>query len=124
MLSKQEIFNEAYTKVLKQGRRCADMGHCMYFNDENGDMCAAGHVMNGRVPDDSAMWEHKGPVRELRAFYEDELPWSKELDGFVEEIQRAHDNCFNGSFVRNYKTAMVAVATFHGLTIPEEANCA
>lgn len=121
-LTQQEMFDKAYTGVVNQGERCHNGYDCVYLNEENGHMCALGHVMKGIVDDASPLWEAEGGVYSLLNDAEDEeenLDWLVKHKYFAAAIQDAHDTCNNEeAFVGDFKRKMDHVATEYNLVVP------
>lgn len=108
-LNLQAFFDAAYAKIMEQGRPSINgNGYCQY-NGPDGLHCAIGHFVD--VP---PQLENKS-VRFLLEdfFHEDDL-------SFMEYIQVAHDSAaaFAASFIRQFRTEMLAIATHYGLAHP------
>lgn len=127
--NKQEIFNEVYTKLVKQGAPSIENGVCRYRGPNN-TRCAVGWL----IPDEEYQetFEAKGVVTVAREEIE-EGPLRKflwENQEFLEELQKAHDSLLEygysdypadlkpESWLEKWKGAMSGIAKMHNLTIP------
>jgi hypothetical protein len=116
--TRQAIFDHVFTALKKQGRRSGfrigSYENCYYRNTDNGDKCAAGHLI-----DDThykPFFEGKGAAAECVTDALVASGVSPEHISFVGELQDAHDaktDTFEGTLNR-----LRDVAHRHDLTVP------
>ena len=122
-LTKQQLFNNAYFGVVKQGKKslgaCRSGPHCAY-RAEDGSKCGIGHS----IPDEvySPAFEGHSITNLL-----DEGERTKPMDDlflqeyqFCIEIQRVHDGMNENprTFIPEFMARMTELANKHNLRIP------
>lgn len=114
-LTMQDVFNNAYIGVLKQGEPAINRGsNCCYRTTNRGKIlkCAIGHSIHDSIYKRS--FEGKDPDIILE-------PYVQNLDGsLLEDIQYAHDdNRYSRNFCFGFKEAMHKIAMKYELKVPE-----
>lgn len=126
-MTPQEIFNKAFTGVVKQngpsvrpGTSLKNSTVCAY-RGENGFACGVGHL----VDDETAReWDMIGSISDVFRDLEDDLPpWVIDNIMLLEEIQTAHDRAYeetrnDDDFIPTFVSWMRAIATRQHLTVP------
>lgn len=90
--------------MIKQGQRSALMnGQCLYLS--NIGHCAIGHILAGRVSDDSIFWGQVLPVTDiLKNNTQVQSVLGHLSTSFLRSMQKAHDDCTNDNIDNWYKT--------------------
>lgn len=133
--TKQEIFNEVYHRLFKQGEPSIEGGMCLYRGPNN-NRCAVGWL----IPDEYYRGDFEG--QNVKDIAEEELEEGHPLktfllenSGFLLELQKAHDDVtpeydFEDDYedsptndkpvpwIETWKEAMSRIAQEHNLTVP------
>ena len=115
--TKQDVFNEVWTKITAQGRLGYEDGACKYRTSD-GASCAIGCLI------DDAM-AARLPNRTIHEIELGFLPdWMRPMVDFLTKLQDAHDNAAPdvtkrvAPFIPLFHQNMRAIATAENLTVP------
>jgi hypothetical protein len=114
-MTPQEIFNKAYLGLKVQGgRSLCSKGDCAY-NGKNGTHCGVGFLVS---PEVAAEWDTKEPsdIETLVLWDHDGVePWMKENLRLLEDLQMAHDMCYDWT---KFETVFANLAARFNLEVP------
>jgi hypothetical protein len=127
-MTPQEIFDKAYTGVMKQGLKSSGPRGCMY-RGPNGLKCGVGHLVDdnlGATMDMEFSGMASTSIDEIISLALDdeleyEIPrWMIENRDLLQRIQTAHDSTVGnpGCFAVEFSDKMRKVAEDYSLTVP------
>ena len=114
--TKQDVFNEVWTKITAQGRASMMDGACVYRGDD-GSACAIGCLIDDETAQRLPNWAVDEIEPEL-------LPdWMRPMQYFLGAIQTAHDfatpiDGLTPPFLSEFHRRMRAIAASENLTVP------
>ena len=113
--TKQEMFDNAYLGILRQGGYSMK-DYCCLYNGPDGSHCAAALA----VPD--AVWvDGKNTLDTLIESDYDTLGINDPLYWFIQDLQEIHDRCAkNGYPIIEFKAMMRQLARGHNLSVPSD----
>ena len=125
----QEIFNTVYLALLAQGTACVSSeNHCLYFNKETGQKCAAGWLFDKHDPrfegysiDEllGMAYDEEGELSldNLPSIFK-EMSYDTDLAFFIERMQKLHDIVLKENGLSAWSDKMHMLAAEHSLEIP------
>lgn len=125
MLTHQQLFDNAYIGVLKQGGpSVSPSGKCLYRHGDR--KCGVGHSLPDELYKPEFDTDSETAISELIEEYPEVRNYFQHVDkNFLTELQDAHDHSPRSDsglhdplFERCFKENMKALAHAYGLTIP------
>ena len=117
--SAQDLFDTAFTAIIKQGKPCRDpQGTCYYIHPSIPNLrCAIGHLVSeGQAYD----WNLNGRITDILNAHDlaDEYHYLWEYMDLLNDIQEAHDYALE-PFIPTFIARMRSIASRYHLTFKE-----
>lgn len=122
--SLQELFDDSYTRIVKQGQVCMYGSRCAYRSSDNQLGCAIGVLLSDETINESFRFGNykdsniAAALPFLEALLKNELMCAGNIE-FLSRIQTCHDCSAGNNFINNFKSQMADVAKTYRLTVPD-----